>query len=520
MLSTQIFITALALLAGGVAGYFIRRTVARKGAENVESKAEKILQEAKKKHKKLVQKADEKHKQKLLEAKEKSIKIIDEAKQEEAERRKELQKIRQRIEKREESHEQRVQELEKKQKHVEKKTQEIETLKSKVREIKTQHEMKLKEVSGLTEEEAKEELFARLEKKHKESLLSRVRKLKKQNEEELERQARKILSLAIDRYAASQSVDTTTTQVELPNDDMKGRIIGKEGRNIKAIEMRTGTEIIVDDTPEVVTISAFSPIRRQVAKKALEMLIKDGRIQPARIEETVQEAKKLLSKEVKKAGEEALYEIGIPVSSLDPKLVTILGRLKYRTSYGQNVLQHSLEVGQISGMLAEELGADVQICKKGGLLHDIGKAVDHDMQGAHPEIGYNIMKKFGLPEEICYQSIAHHEDKPKTIEGVIVKAADAISGARPGARKQSLEQFLQRMEDLERTATSFKGVEKAYAIQAGREVRVFVHPEKVDDLSAHKLAQEIATKIEAELSYPGEVKITLIRETRVTEHAT
>jgi len=269
----------------------------------------------------------------------------------------------------------------------------------------------------------------------------------------------------------------------------------------------------------MVMISGFSPVRRQVAKRAMESLMKDGRIQPARIEEAVNDAKKDLAKEMKKAGEDALYEIGIPVSSVDPKLVSILGRLKFRTSYGQNVLQHSIEVSRISGMLAEELGADVTLCKKGGLFHDIGKAVDHDMQGAHPEIGYNIMKKFGWSEELAYQSIAHHEDKPKTIEGVIVKAADAISGARPGARRNSIEQYLQRLQDLEDTASKFPGVDKAYAIQAGREIRVFINPTEVDDYAAYKLAGEIAKKIESDLTYPGEVKVTIIRETRVTEYA-
>jgi ribonuclease Y len=260
-------------------------------------------------------------------------------------------------------------------------------------------------------------------------------------------------------------------------------------------------------------------VRRQVAKRALEALMKDGRIQPARIEEAINQAKKDLAKEMKKAGEDALYELGIPVSSIDPKLVSILGRLKFRTSYGQNVLQHSIEVARLSGMMAEEIGADVTICKKGGLLHDIGKAVDHDMQGAHPEIGYNIMKKFGLPEEICYQSVAHHEDKPKTVEGMLIKAADAISGSRPGARRSSLEEYLQRLQGLEDTAMSFPGVEKVYAIQAGREVRVFVRPGEIDDFAAYKLAAEIAKKIETDLTYPGEVRVCVIRETRVTEYA-
>ncbi|MBI4281173.1 HDIG domain-containing protein, partial [Candidatus Uhrbacteria bacterium] len=285
------------------------------------------------------------------------------------------------------------------------------------------------------------------------------------------------------------------------------------------IEQLTGTEIIVDDTPSVIAISGFSPVRRQVAKRALDKLIADGRIHPGRIEEAVEESKKELALEMKKAGEDALYELGIGIAGIDPKLVQILGRLKFRTSYGQNVLTHSMEVARISAMLAEELGGNVSVCKKGGLFHDIGKAVDHDMQGAHPEIGYNIMKKFGFPEEVAYQSIAHHEDKPKTLEGVIVKAADAISGARPGARKDTLEQYVQRLEELEGVAMGFPGVEKVYAIQAGREIRVFVEPKAVDDFAASKLARDIATKIESELQYPGEIKVTLIRETRVVEYA-
>jgi len=323
----------------------------------------------------------------------------------------------------------------------------------------------------------------------------------------------------VQRFASSHVVDATTTMVELPSDEMKGRIIGKEGRNIKTLERLTGCELIIDDTPEMIMISGFSPVRRQVALRALQALIKDGRIQPARIEEAITDAKKNLAKEMKKAGEDALYELGVPVSSIDPKLISILGRLKFRTSYGQNVLQHSIEVARISGMLAEELGANVFDSKKGGLFHDIGKAVDHDMQGAHPQIGYNIMKKFGFPEEIAYQSVAHHEDKPKTLEGVIVKAADAISGARPGARRNTLEEYIQRLQNLEDTANSFEGVEKAYAIQAGREVRVFVKPTDVDELSSQNLAREIAKKIETELTYPGEVRVTVIRETRVVEYA-
>ncbi|MEA3272706.1 MAG: ribonuclease Y, partial [Patescibacteria group bacterium] len=305
----------------------------------------------------------------------------------------------------------------------------------------------------------------------------------------------------------------------LPNDEMKGRIIGKEGRNIKKIEQLTGTEIIVDETPNMITVSGFSPIRRQVAKVALGKLIADGRIQPTRIEESIDAAKKEIALEIKKSGEEALFNLGISVAGIDPKLVQILGRLKYRTSYGQNILAHSIEVANLSTLLAEELGADVTVAKKGGLFHDIGKAVDHEVQGNHTEIGYKLLKKFGVSEEIAHPAASHHSDAPETLEAIIVKAADAISGARPGARKETLEQYIQRLTELEDVATSFSGVEKAYAIQAGREVRVFVRPEEIDDLSAYNLAKDVAKKIEGELKYPGEIKVNVIRETRVTEYA-
>jgi len=374
-------------------------------------------------------------------------------------------------------------------------------------------------VAALTKDEAKAILMKEVEELAQEEFMSRLRKLERASSEELEAKSRNLLSLVIQRCAATHAVETTTTTVHLPNDEMKGRIIGKEGRNIKAIEQLTGTEIIVDDTPGAITVSGFSSIRRQVAKIALEKLIQDGRIQPTKIEEAVDNAKKDLALDIKKAGEDALYELGVPLTAFDPKLIQILGRLKYRTSYGQNQLRHSVEVATLAGMLAQELGADVTVCKRGGLLHDIGKAVDHDVQGAHPEIGYNIMKKFGLPEEICYQSLGHHEDKPQTLEAILVKAADAISGARPGARKESYELYIQRLEELEKTAMAFPGVEKVYAIQAGREVRVFVEPKIVDDFGALRLAKDIAQKIESELKYPGEIKVNVIRETRVIEYA-
>jgi len=499
---------AIGMAVGIIIGYFIRRFLARKTVQSAEVKAEKMISDAKTKQQEV-----------LLEAKEKAIKIIEEAKHDEASRRQEQQETQKRLEKREATFDQKILELEDKKSKLEEKVKQIEEAKKKILELREQEAAKLQEVANLTKEQAQERLFKMLEDTNQDALMNRLHKLEQVTEDELERESRKLISLAVTRFAMPQAVETTTTAVTLPSDEMKGRIIGKEGRNIKTIELLTGTEIIVDETPEMITVSGFSPIRRQVAKLALDMLIKDGRIQPARIEEAITEAKRQLSQDIKKAGEEALYALGIPVSSIDPKLVSILGRLKYRTSYGQNVLQHSIEVAQLSAMMAEEIGADVAICKKGGLFHDIGKAVDHDMQGAHPEIGYNIMKKFGLPEEICYQSVAHHEDRPRTIEAALIKAGDAISGARPGARKQSLEQFIQRMEELEKTASAFEGVEKAYAIQAGREVRVFIQPEKINDMEAYQLAKNIATKIESELQYPGEIKVTVIRETRVIEYA-
>ncbi|MBI4435586.1 ribonuclease Y [Candidatus Uhrbacteria bacterium] len=509
----------LSLVVGGAAGYAIRKSQAKKSADHAEARAEAILSEAKKKQEEILTDTKNREQEALLRAKEKALKIIDEAKQEESSRRRDIQDQQRRLEKREAMFDQQIVEIEDKKTKLEEKTREIEEIKERVRAIKEEQVAKLQEIAGLNREQAEAKLLTEIERDSQDALMSRLHKLEQVSEEELEIKSRKILSLALTRYASTVCADTTTTSVELPNDEMKGRIIGKEGRNIKAIELLTGTEIIVDDTPNMITISGFSPIRRQVAKRSLDELIKDGRIHPARIEEAILNAKKTIAKDLRKAGEDALYQLGIPVSSIDPKLTSILGRMKYRTSYGQNALMHSIEVGTIAGMIAEELGADVFVCKKGGLFHDIGKAVDHDMQGAHPENGYNIMNKFGFTEELCYQSIAHHEDRPRTIEGAIVKAADAISGARPGARKQSLEQFIQRMEELERTAGSFDGVEKAYAIQAGREVRVFVQPQKIDDLTAYRLAKDVANKIEAELSYPGEVKVTVIRETRVIEYA-
>lgn len=505
-------LTALAvvigLAVGGAVGYAARRILTQSKVNTAELRAEKILQDAKAKEHEL-----------LIEAKEKAIAMQEENKRDLERERADVKEAQNRLAERERAFDKTLLEVENRKAKVEHDQAQLDEQRARVAELAVASEKKLEQVAGLTKDDAARMLMERVEADSKDAALSRLRKLDEMGDEEIEAKARKILSLAIQRFASSHVVDATVSHVPLPSDDMKGRIIGKEGRNIKALEHLTGCEFIIDDTPESITISGFSPVRRQVAKHALEMLMKDGRIQPAKIEDAVNEAKKDLAKEMRKAGEDALYELGIPVSSIDPKLVAILGRLKFRTSYGQNVLQHCIEVARISGMIAEELGMDAFACKKGGLFHDIGKAVDHDMQGAHPQIGYNIMKKFGFPEEMCYQSIAHHEDRPRTIEGTIVKAADAISGARPGARRNSVEEYIRRLEGLETAAMSFEGVEKAYAIQAGREVRVFVEPSKLDDYAAMQLAKEVAKKIEAELQYPGEVRVTVIRETRVIEYA-
>ena len=497
---------SIGLVVGLAGGWVLRKTLASKVKGTIEAKSEAILIEAKNKEKELV-----------LLAKDKALKIIEEAKNEEKIHRQELTALQQKLEQREETFDKRLLELEEQKQKAEEGKQKFEQAREEVLKIREEQMAKLQKIAGLTQAEAEKALFDNVETRIQNELEVRIRKLEMSSTEEVERRARTLIATAMERLASAQSVETTTTVVTLPNDEMKGRIIGKEGRNIKTIEQLTGVEVIVDETPSAIVVSGFNPIRRHIAKKALDQLIADGRIHPGRIEEAIDKAKKEISQDIKRAGEEAAYEVG--VAGLDPKLIQLLGRLKFRTSYGQNVLQHSKEVAWLCKMLAQELGANVAVATKGGLLHDIGKSVDHEIQGSHPEIGYDIMKKFGLPEEVAYISVAHHEDNPKTLEGIICKVADAISGARPGARKDTFENYLQRLEELEAVATSFEGVEKCYAIQAGREVRVFVQPEQIDDYAATKLARNIADKIEQELKYPGEIKVNVIRETRVIEYA-
>ncbi len=494
------------LALGMFLGYVIKKFFIQQNIDSASRKAEQFLAEARQKQKDI-----------LLEAKDKSLALIEEAKNEERERRHQLQEMENRLSKRETLFDKKLLDLENSKQALEQSQKHLEKNKEEIKQIKDEQLAKLEKIAALSQAEAKEVLLNNTETRMKDELLHRIRKLENEASEELESKAKSILTSVIERCAAPHTVETTTTAVDLPNEEMKGRIIGREGRNIKTIEQLTGVEIIIDDTPQSILISAFNPIRRQLAKRSLEKLMVDGRIHPGRIEEAIQQAKKDLALDIKKAGEEAAYQAGIV--GLDSKLLQILGRLKYRTSYGQNQLQHALEVSHLAGLLAAELKADISICKKGGLLHDIGKALDHEIQGSHPEIGYDLLKKFGLPEEVAYMSTAHHEDKPRTLEGIIVKIADAISGSRPGARRDSFEDYIQRLTELEDTAKSFAGVEKAYAIQAGREIRVFVSPEEIDDYKATTLARDIANKIEAELKYPGEIKVTIIREKRVTEYA-
>lgn len=499
-------IYALILLTGLGLGYWIRKQKALSEINSAESKAEKILGAARTKEKQL-----------LLAAQERSIKVMEDAKIEMNKNREEINEAKAKLEKKENLFSQKLLDLQDKQSALYEKVNRLEEAKEKIKEIREEQLKKLEQIAQMSQSEAQKVLFKNIEKDQQEALLSRIKKLEQESAEVIDEKTKDMLATAMQRLASTFTAEMTTTNLDLPNDEMKGRIIGREGRNIKAIENLTGVEIIVDDIPNVITISGFSGIRRHIAKRALEHLIKDGRIHPTKIEGAIEQAKKDLALDIKKVGEEALYELGI--TGFDPKLIQIIGRLKYRTSYGQNALQHSIEVAHLSGLIAEELGADPVMARKAGLLHDIGKAVDHEVKGNHPEIGGQIGKKFKLPELIIDAIENHHEDQPSSLITAIVKTADAISSARPGARHDSFEKYVQRLEELEKLAESFKGIDKTYAIQAGREIRVFVKPEELSDLESYEVAKEIAKKIEQELKYPGEIKVNLIRELRVVEYA-
>ncbi|HVZ10905.1 MAG TPA: ribonuclease Y [Candidatus Paceibacterota bacterium] len=497
----------LAGLMGLVAGYLIRQVIAALRATQAESKAQTILGDAKQKAQDI-----------LLEAKNKALQTLEESKNEEKDRMAQLSRIENLLTKKESELEQRSREIHSEKETLKTKAAEITALKHQIDETRAKQITELERVAGLNRETAKTELIQKIEEEYKDDLYKRIRKLETENKEELDKKAREILTLAIQRYAGSHIADSLTTVVNLPSDEVKGKIIGKEGRNIKTIERLTGVDVIIDDTPEALIISGYDPVRRQIARLAIEKLIADGRIHPAKIEEMVEKAKNEINEKIREAGEAALFETG--VGPVDPKLTYLLGRLAFRTSFGQNVLLHSIEMTHIAGMLAAELGADVSVAKKGALFHDLGKAVDHEVQGTHVEIGRKLLQKFNIDPKVIQAMEAHHEEYPYAIlEARIVQAADAISGARPGARKDTVEIYLKRLEELERISNSFEGVDRSYAIQAGRELRVFVTPTRIDDLGAIKLAKDIAKKIEEEMKYPGEIKVNVIRETRAVEYA-
>jgi len=494
--------------AVGIAlGYYLRLIISlgKKGSMELELKQMELQ-------------AQEKAKKILIEAENKGAETLKEVRAEMKEKEDKLKKAEERLIHKEDLVDKRQAEIDKEVAALKGKIAEIKEKKDKVDAMEHKKEEELQRVAGLSRDDAKNELFKTIEKNYENDFLVRMQKLEQSGEEKLEARAKEIITSAIHRLGNSVSTDVFTSSVNIPSDEIKGKIIGKEGRNIKAFERATGVEVIVDDTPGTITLSSFDPVRRQIARIALENLIVDGRIQPAKIEKEVEKATQDIAKIIKEKGQQAAYEVG--VLNLDPRILSILGRLYFRTSYGQNVLQHSIEMAHIAGMIAQELGANVQVAKAGALVHDIGKAVDHEVQGTHVEIGRRILQKFGADEAIVKAMQAHHEEYPyETPESIIVQVADAISGGRPGARRDSIENYLKRLQDLEAIANTFPGIEKSYALQAGREIRVFVKPEEMTDLEAKTLSRNIALKIEQELKYPGEIRVTVIREMRAIETA-
>jgi len=517
-----IIVLAVAVVAVGILCFFIGRHIYRSSAEkklgDVNQKIAKMLEDTENECKALKKEA-------ILEAKEQDLKLRNDFERDTKEKRIELQKLEQRLMQKEDNLDKKEDALQKNKDALEQQKQNLLRQEGEVKKmqekINHQHELMIKElekVAQLTKEEAKKILTENILEETRHDVALQVRNIEQKAKDEADNNAKKIISLAIQKCASDHASEITVSVVPLPNDDMKARIIGREGRNIRALENATGIELIIDDTPEVVILSGFDPVRREVARIALERLIGDGRIHPARIEETVEKVKKELDQQIKENGESAMFEVGI--FGLHPEIIKLLGRLKYRTSYGQNVYKHSIEVARLAGMMAAELGLDVTLAKRAGLLHDIGKAVDHEQEGTHIQIGADIAKKYKESNNVVNAIMAHHGDvEPKTIEAVLVQAADAISGARPGARRETSTNYVKRLEQLEGIASSFKGVDKCYAIQAGREVRVIVKPEQIDDSQCLFLAKDIAKKIEQELEYPGQIKVNVIREFRSVEYA-
>lgn len=500
----EALIAAIVGLSAGAGGTYYYSRQKSAGSKNA---AEKALAEAKSKASDIV-----------LKAKDEALALVEEAKKEESNRRKELQKTESRIVERETNIDKKLDELDKRSNKLRQSEDELESLKNEIRQIRTKQQEKLEKIAGLKKAEAVEKLMEMTERDIKHDMIGLVTKLQSDAMSDAEEKAQTIILTAMERMASEVTAERTITAIKLTDDEMKGRIIGKEGRNIQAIQKATGVDILVDDTPGMIILSTFDPIRRQVARLTLEMLMKDGRIHPGRIEEVVAKAEKEIDKEVNRAGEDAAREVG--VVGIPKEMLRLLGELKFRTSYGQNVLLHSTEMAHIAGMIAEEIGADVRTVKIATLLHDVGKAVTHKVEGKHHHIGAEFARKYGMSEEIAHAMEAHHDDvEATTPEALVVRVADALSAARPGARNISAENFVERMKDLENIALGFKGIDKAYAISAGREVRVIVQPSAVDDLSAIKMARDIATKIESTMQYPGTIKVNVIRETRAVEFA-
>ena len=496
---------------GVLMGIQYRKKFAEAEIGSAEQEAKRIIEEGSKV-------AEQKKKEALIEAKEEILKSKNELDKEIKDRRNEVSRLERRCVSREESLDRKLDQLEKKDESLNQKIKEYEDKTAEVEQIKVQQTEKLEELSGLTAESAKELLIAQVEEQARFEAAQKLIEIETQLKEDAEEKARNIIALAISRIASDQVAESTVSVVALPNDDMKGRIIGREGRNIRAVETATGVDLIIDDTPEAITISSFDPIRREVARLTLEKLVSDGRIHPTRIEETVEKAKREVESRIKQAGEKAVFETGI--HGLNNELVKILGRLMYRTSYGQNVLNHSVEVSYIAGIIADELGVDGTLAGRAGLLHDIGKAMTQEVEGSHVQIGVEIAKKYKENKDVIHAIEAHHGDvEPRTVTAMIVQAADAISAARPGARREDIENFIKRLQKLEEICSGFDGVDKAYAIQAGREVRVMVKPEEVNDQSMVLLARDMAKKIEGELKYPGQIKVNIIRESRATDFA-